>query len=85
MTVIPPGAHHSLRSRPAQTRYKTVTGYDDFTLVACDLHTGRTHQIWADDAASLTLKRPSDNQEMTFAAALPPELQAILNQLDDPQ
>lgn len=35
----------STRARPAQTRYRTVTVYDDFTLIECELHTGRTHQI----------------------------------------
>ncbi|HEX6385887.1 MAG TPA: RluA family pseudouridine synthase [Anaerolineae bacterium] len=35
----------SIRARPAQTRYRTITVYDDFTLIECELHTGRTHQI----------------------------------------
>lgn len=43
MAVIPFGA--SARSRPAQTQYTTITGYDDFTLLRCELFTGRTHQI----------------------------------------
>ena len=43
MTVIPPGS--SARSRTAQTHYQALTYYDDFTLVECTLHTGRTHQI----------------------------------------
>lgn len=32
-------------ARSAQTTYETVTSYDDFTLLSCELHTGRTHQI----------------------------------------
>ncbi|MCP4357634.1 MAG: RluA family pseudouridine synthase [Chloroflexi bacterium] len=43
MTVIP--LHHSATSRPAQTKYHTVTSYDNHTLVECQLLTGRTHQI----------------------------------------
>lgn len=43
MAVIPFG--RSARSRPAQTQYDTVTGYDDHTLLRCELFTGRTHQI----------------------------------------
>lgn len=43
MAVIPVGA--SAHSRPAQTQYTTITGYDDFTLLRCELFTGRTHQI----------------------------------------
>lgn len=35
----------SARSRPAQTGYETVMTFDDYTLLACELHTGRTHQI----------------------------------------
>lgn len=37
--------NRSKRARSAQTTYRTVTGFDDYTLVECDLHTGRTHQI----------------------------------------
>ena len=44
MAVIPYG-RSSARSRPAQTQYDTVTAYDDHTLLRCELHTGRTHQI----------------------------------------
>lgn len=43
MAVIP--LNHSATSRPAQTRYRTIISYDDFTLVECQLLTGRTHQI----------------------------------------
>lgn len=43
MAVIP--LHQSATSRPAQTRYRTVTSYDNYTLVECELLTGRTHQI----------------------------------------
>jgi 23S rRNA pseudouridine1911/1915/1917 synthase len=34
-------------------------------------------------AASLTFRRPSDEQELTINAPLPPELQQLLNQLDE--
>ena len=43
MAVIRPGT--SATARAAQTSYETLTAYDDFTLVACYPHTGRTHQI----------------------------------------
>lgn len=43
MAVIP--AHHSATTRPAQTYYRTLTSYDDHTLLECTLYTGRTHQI----------------------------------------
>ncbi len=43
MSVIPFGG--SARTRPAQTQYDTITGYDDHTLLRCELFTGRTHQI----------------------------------------
>jgi 23S rRNA pseudouridine1911/1915/1917 synthase len=45
MSVIPEGSRSSLRARPSQTDYKTLISYDDFTLLECHLHTGRTHQI----------------------------------------
>lgn len=45
MAVIPPRAQHSLHARPAQTAYRTLTRFDHYTLLTCDLHTGRTHQI----------------------------------------
>lgn len=32
-------------TRPAQTRYETVTAYDEHTLLRCFPKTGRTHQI----------------------------------------
>ncbi len=111
MAVIRPNTRHSLRARPAQTQYRTLTAYDDFTFIECDLFTGRTHQIRVHlayikhpvvgdsiygrrkrkfdlkrhflHAAELTLKRPSDEQEVTFQAELPPELQTILNFLDN--
>ena len=43
MAVIPFGG--SARTRPAQTQYDTITGYDDYSLLRCELFTGRTHQI----------------------------------------
>jgi len=107
MAVIPFGS--SAHSRPAQTQYDTVTGYDDYTLLRCELFTGRTHQIRVHlayigfpivgdkvygrrkpsiplkrhflHAAVLQVKRPSDNEELTLHAELPPELEAILKQL----
>jgi 23S rRNA pseudouridine1911/1915/1917 synthase len=107
MTVIPPSS--SARSRTAQTHYQALTVYDDFTLVECTLHTGRTHQIRVHlayigfpivgdsvygrrkpslplkrhflHAAVLQIKRPSDNEELTVRAELPPELQTILDAL----
>lgn len=107
MAVIPYG--RSARTRPAQTQYETVTSYDDHTLLRCELHTGRTHQIRVHlahigfpivgdkvygrrkqsirlgrhflHAAELRLKRPSDDEELTITAELPPELEAVLQQL----
>lgn len=107
MAVI--SSQGSLQARPAQTEYRTLTSYDDFTLVECTLYTGRTHQIRVHlayvgypivgdriygrrrqriplrrhflHAAELRLKRPSDEEEMHFTAELPPELQAILDDL----
>lgn len=35
----------SVRARPAQTRYRILTLYDDFSLLECEPYTGRTHQI----------------------------------------
>ncbi len=43
MAVIPPGG--SATARAAQTKYHTITSFDEYTLVGCDLYTGRTHQI----------------------------------------
>ena len=43
MEVIHP--NRSATSKPAQTNYKTVVAYDDYTLVECRPKTGRTHQI----------------------------------------
>ena len=111
MAVIRPHPTHSLHARPAQTQYRTMTAYDDFTFIECDLFTGRTHQIRVHlayikhpvvgdsiygrrkrkfdlkrhflHATELVLKRPSDEQELTFHAELPPELQAILDLLDN--
>jgi 23S rRNA pseudouridine1911/1915/1917 synthase len=47
MSVIVPGSPRasSSRARSAQTRYRTLTVYDDYSFVQCILHTGRTHQI----------------------------------------
>lgn len=43
MAVIRPNS--SATSRPAQTQYKLEMEYDEFALVRCFPHTGRTHQI----------------------------------------
>lgn len=43
MAVIRPNS--SATSRPAQTQYKLEMAYDEFSLVRCFPHTGRTHQI----------------------------------------
>jgi len=43
MAVIPPG--YAGHARPAQTAYRVVISYDDYTLLECRLLTGRTHQI----------------------------------------
>lgn len=47
MSVIVPGSPRarSARSRSAQTQYRTLTVYSDYTLLECTLLTGRTHQI----------------------------------------
>ncbi len=112
MSVIAPGSARarSAHAREAKTYYRTLRSYDEYTLVECTLHTGRTHQIRVHmtyigyplvgdlvyarrkqkllrgrhflHASELTLKRPSDNQEKTFTAELPPELQNILDQLE---
>lgn len=112
MSVIAPGSHRasSARARTAQTRYRLLTAYDDYSLVECNLYTGRTHQIRVHlayvgypivgdtvygrrkktlslkrhflHAAELTIKRPSDQKELTFSAGLPPELNAILDTLE---
>ncbi len=111
MSVIVPGTPRadSSRARTAQTRYRTLTLYEDYSFVQCVLHTGRTHQIRVHmayagypivgdtvygrrkqrlhlkryflHAAELSLRRPSDEKELTFSAELPEELQAILDQL----
>lgn len=43
MAVIPPGS--SARARSAQTEYRRVELFDDYSLVECLPRTGRTHQI----------------------------------------
>lgn len=43
MAVIAPGS--TARSRPAQTEYKVVDFYGDYSLLECHPRTGRTHQI----------------------------------------
>lgn len=45
MAVIRPNTSHSLHARPAQTQYRTLRTFAEFTLIECDLFTGRTHQI----------------------------------------
>jgi 23S rRNA pseudouridine1911/1915/1917 synthase len=112
MSVIAPGSPRasSSRSRSAQTRYRSLTLYDDYSLLECSLYTGRTHQIrvhlaYIDypivgdtvygrrkqplplkrhflHATELTIKRPSDQKELSFTAELPPELKAILDTLE---
>lgn len=96
--------------RPAQTRYRVLRFYDDYSYVECRPHTGRKHQIRVHlaylgfpvvgdslygrrrdplklerhflHAASLTFRRPSDDEEMTIQAELPPDLEAVLARLD---
>jgi 23S rRNA pseudouridine1911/1915/1917 synthase len=43
MAVIPPNS--SATAREAQTHYRAQQYFDEYTLVACQPHTGRTHQI----------------------------------------
>jgi 23S rRNA pseudouridine1911/1915/1917 synthase len=109
MSVIRSGA---ATARTAQTQYQALLIYDEYSLVECQPHTGRTHQIRVHlayigypivgdtvygrrkqrlplkrhflHATELSFKRPSDNQTVTFRAELPPELEAILNQLGNP-
>ena len=47
MSVIAPGSPRaaSSRARSAQTQYRSLTVYDDYSLLECSLYTGRTHQI----------------------------------------
>lgn len=47
MTVISPDSPRagSMKAREAQTRYRALEYYDDFSLVECAPITGRTHQI----------------------------------------
>ena len=112
MSVIVPGSPRarSARARSAQTHYRALTIYDDYSYLECSLHTGRTHQIRVHlayikfpivgdhvygrrkqklllkrqflHAAELTLKRPSDQQELVITAELPKELQDVLNELE---
>ncbi|MDX1415033.1 MAG: RluA family pseudouridine synthase [Candidatus Promineifilaceae bacterium] len=111
MSVIVPGTPRagSARARSAQTQYRTIEFFEEFSLIECALFTGRTHQIrvhlaYIDfpivgdhvygrrkltftlkrqflHAAELTLKRPADDQEVSFSAELSAELQAILDTL----
>ncbi len=47
MSVIVPGSPRaaSSRARSAQTQYRSLAVYEDFSLLECSLFTGRTHQI----------------------------------------
>jgi 23S rRNA pseudouridine1911/1915/1917 synthase len=47
MSVIVPGTPRagSARARTAQTHYRALKIYDEFSFLECTLHTGRTHQI----------------------------------------
>jgi 23S rRNA pseudouridine1911/1915/1917 synthase len=108
MAVIPP--NRSAKARPAQTAYRALTVYDDFTLVECQPLTGRTHQIRVHlayvgypivgdlvygrrkqrlplkrhflHAAELRFRRPSDGETLILRAELPPELQKVLDELE---
>ena len=112
MSVIVPGSPRarSARARSAQTEYRALTYYQEYSLVECSIYTGRTHQIRVHlayigfpivgdsvygrrkqplplkrhflHAAELTIKRPSDQEELTFTAELPPELTAVLDNLE---
>jgi 23S rRNA pseudouridine1911/1915/1917 synthase len=51
---VPIGKHPTVREKyaarpeigkPALTYYETLEAFDDFALLRCDIHTGRTHQI----------------------------------------
>lgn len=96
--------------RPAQTRYRVLRYFDDYSYVECRPHTGRKHQIRVHlaylgypvvgdslygrrkdplklerhflHATSLTFRRPSDDEEITIQAELPPDLKAVLARLD---
>lgn len=109
MAVIQPHPTYSRHARPAQTHYTTLEQFAAFSYLACDLQTGRTHQIRVHlayigypivgdniygrrknklnlkryflHAAELTLKRPSDGQQLTLHAELPLELENILTML----
>lgn len=37
--------HQAVHSRSAQTTYRTLVSHAGVSLLSCDLHTGRTHQI----------------------------------------
>jgi len=47
MSVIVPGSPRasSARARSAQTHYRALTIFEDYSYLECTLHTGRTHQI----------------------------------------
>lgn len=58
--------------------------------IVCDHIYGRRKASFPDlkrhflHAAQISFKRPFDGEELTFTAELPPELQAIIDQLDKP-
>lgn len=113
MTVISADSPRatSMQARKAQTRYRTLQYFSDFSLVECAPITGRTHQIRVHltymgypivgdrvygrrkqrlhlnrhflHAAELSLKRPDDDEMMTFTAGLPEELQTVIDSLSN--